>query len=217
MNAAYDAVLAEAQRVRWPEHSVSDVMEHDRQTIDSLGESPRFVWILSRFSTRLVPLGVPCAADCMEPGSIDRQAKVYVYDGGLRAVTTDGAREFLLQQDVVRADVTPQNMVLAVPTYQELIASLPYAARSLPSVRENLRRLYVDEVAACIRYARAAKEPSVWMGLFHQSGHQHIAEFTVSDLAAPLREQYNLHLRNTSRWQYAGCVLVEGDRVSSHH
>ena len=51
---------------------------------------------------------------------------------------------------------------------------------------------------------------------FRIAGSQHIAEWAVSDLRKNHENTINWHGQNTSRWLYAGCLLVDKGRVSIH-
>jgi hypothetical protein len=51
---------------------------------------------------------------------------------------------------------------------------------------------------------------------FRKAGSQYIAEWAVSDMSKPVENSYNWHGQNTSRWLYAGCLLVQDGRVSIH-
>jgi len=51
---------------------------------------------------------------------------------------------------------------------------------------------------------------------FRKAGSQYIAEWAVSDMRKPTKDSYNWHGQNTSRWLYAGCLLVQDGRVSIH-
>jgi hypothetical protein len=51
---------------------------------------------------------------------------------------------------------------------------------------------------------------------FRLSGSQYIAEWSVSDMRKEFKNTMNWHGQNTSRWLYAGCLLVQDGRVSIH-
>jgi hypothetical protein len=51
---------------------------------------------------------------------------------------------------------------------------------------------------------------------FRQAGSQYIAEWAINDLRKEYKERYNWHMQNTSRWLYAGGLLVQDGRVSIH-
>lgn len=51
---------------------------------------------------------------------------------------------------------------------------------------------------------------------FRKSGSQYIAEWAITDLRKEHKELINWHGQNTSRWLYAGCLLVQNGRVSIH-
>jgi len=51
---------------------------------------------------------------------------------------------------------------------------------------------------------------------FRKSGSQYIAEWAVNDYRKEYKNVVNWHGQNTSRWLYAGCLLVQDGRVSIH-
>jgi hypothetical protein len=60
MNAAYAALLAESERVGWPERFQSDLTEHDRASLAERCPTDAFAWVLSQGATYLVfPSPVP--------------------------------------------------------------------------------------------------------------------------------------------------------------
>jgi len=103
-----------------------------------------------------------------------------------------------------------------VATFEELLKSLPVEHKT-EDVIKNLKYWYEREVNLLNDYAKNAKEPSIGLFPFNKSGSQYISEFWVKDLSKPEKDEYNWHLQNTSQWLYAGCILVEDGRVSTHH
>jgi len=73
------------------------------------------------------------------------------------------------------------------------------------------------ELATLLQNAAQAKEPEIVLNEMRVAGSQYIWEFYVNDLACPKGNAMNFHGQNTSQWLYAGCVLLQGGRVSSHH
>jgi hypothetical protein len=60
MNAAYAALLVEAERVGWPERFQTDLTEHDQRTLAERRPTDPFAWVLSNGATYLVfPSAVP--------------------------------------------------------------------------------------------------------------------------------------------------------------
>jgi hypothetical protein len=103
-----------------------------------------------------------------------------------------------------------------VATFQELLDSLPKEAKT-KEVLERLMACYEAEVSLLHQYAGRAKRPSMALLPFTKSGRQYIADFWVNDLGLPKEGKYNWHLQNTSQWLYAGCILIQDGRVSTHH
>jgi hypothetical protein len=112
----------------------------------------------------------------------------------------------------------PKLIRITLPTLGELYGSLPEADRT-PPVRDALQAAYDRELQALLHYALApdCAEPEVILSGWRIAGSQHIAEFAVSDLALPVRQRYNFHGQNTSRWKYAGAIVVQNGEVSTHH
>ena len=104
----------------------------------------------------------------------------------------------------------------AIPTIQQLLDSLPNEVKT-PDIIEQITFFYRKETKLLFDYASEAKEPDVFLLPFKEAGRQFIADFWVNDLSLPVKNQYNWHLQNTSQWLYAGCILVEDGRVSTHH
>lgn len=104
----------------------------------------------------------------------------------------------------------------AIPTIQQLLDSLPNEVKT-PDIIEQITFCYRKETRLLFHYASKAEEPDVFLLPFKEAGRQFIADFWVNDLSLPVKNQYNWHLQNTSQWLYAGCILVEDGRVSTHH
>ena len=101
-------------------------------------------------------------------------------------------------------------VVVNIPSYDELLASLPEAYHT-EKVKQQLRRAWelegsrLNEEAERLR--RDRKTGKAIMRTFSASGAQLLAEFEVNDTTQPQQNQYNWHGQNTSQWIYAGCIL----------
>lgn len=88
-------------------------------------------------------------------------------------------------------------------------------------INENdLRNAFYTEIAHCISYAQQVKNgyATIYMSPeFRIAGTQAILEFTVNSSELPRGDSYNWFGQNTSQWVYAGAIVVEGGRVSTHH
>jgi len=76
------------------------------------------------------------------------------------------------------------------------------------------------ELKYCITRALSAKEGQVVFSDLQvpaESSGQYIMNFEVFDRAKPRSNSYNWHGQNTSQWVYAGCILYQDGRVSTHH
>lgn len=103
-----------------------------------------------------------------------------------------------------------------IATLQELLNSLPDEEKTKEVIRQ-LKTSYEIETGLLHKYASKAGKPSIALLPFTKSGSQYIADFWVNDLGLPKENKYNWHIQNTSQWLYAGCILVQNGRVSTHH
>jgi len=103
-----------------------------------------------------------------------------------------------------------------VVTFEELFNSLPDDQKT-EDVSQKLKFWYEREINFLNEYAKSAQNPSMALLPFFKCGEQYIAEFWVLDLKKPAKNEYNWHLQNTSQWLYAGCILVQNGKVSTHH
>lgn len=110
-----------------------------------------------------------------------------------------------------------------VPTVHEVWNSLPEHVRG----HEEFQRIFNDlcvayamEVGTMLSYAKSAKgEASVTMGIFTGDPRgQLICEVAVNDSGKPFdANAINWHGQNTSRWLYAGAIVYQDGRISTHH
>jgi hypothetical protein len=108
---------------------------------------------------------------------------------------------------------------IRIPTIDEMINFIDNVD-ALPSLADFIETV-AWELAVMVREGAYAKHPVIVM----ESGRkaesygraQYIFEFWVNDMAKPLKNQYNWHLQNTSRWLYAGAICVCEKRISTHH
>jgi len=87
----------------------------------------------------------------------------------------------------------------------------------LPTDKADFWYAVSCELMAMIRCASKARQPSMTLANYRKAGSQYIWEFWVNDLVIPQKDEYNWHSQNTSQWQYAGAILVQDGRVSTHH
>jgi hypothetical protein len=85
----YEALLAEAARVGWPQEYRRDVLVHDRNHCARLDPATPFVWVLRTMGSHLFPIGVRdgvghgaahFAVSCPETFGTER-CRVYTWDG----------------------------------------------------------------------------------------------------------------------------------------
>ena len=86
-----------------------------------------------------------------------------------------------------------------------------------PDDNGELWQAIAYELLTCIKEASYAKEPQINFSVSSKCGSQRIWNFSVNDLSKPREEKYNFHGQNVSQWLYAGCILLEGKKVSRHH
>lgn len=104
---------------------------------------------------------------------------------------------------------TPQ-----IPTISKMMEIIPWKDR--PDCDE-FRKTLAWELAAMAFYAANAKKPQIILDEGRVEGTQYIFEFAVSDLEEPSGDRVNWHGQNTSQWKYAGCILVQNGKISTHH
>ena len=78
-------------------------------------------------------------------------------------------------------------------------------------------RAVAYEIAQLLSYASSVENGQAFFNDMRQAGTQYIWEFGVNDMSRPKGNSFNFHGQNTSQWLYAGCVLLCGGRVSTHH
>ena len=108
-------------------------------------------------------------------------------------------------------------MKASIPKMYNLFESVP--DEDMPQDEELTKfwHALAWELSQMISYAQHAQEPEIVLNPVRIAGTQYIWEFYVNDLAKPRASEYNWHGQNTSQWQYAGCVLLQDGRVSTHH
>jgi len=121
-----------------------------------------------------------------------------------------------------------------IVNFPDLLNQIPEDMRSMPSeytegytCRDEMLDKYLGILA--IMQRETDRENADWkdnggfepvikynFSPFRLSGSQYIAEWAVSDMRKEHTEKINWHGQNTSRWLYAGCLLVQDGRVSIH-
>ena len=115
-----------------------------------------------------------------------------------------------------------------IVSYRDLLASLDPEEQAKLKEEESkpewerygcwtLRSAYQWEVTQLVETAMRCEQPQVVMLSFEKWGRQNVANFWVNDLAKPRSDAVNFHGQNISQWSYAGCILVEDGKVSTHH
>lgn len=125
-----------------------------------------------------------------------------------------------------------------IVNFPDLLKDIPEDMRSMPSeymegytCRDEMLDKYIGIMAIMQRetdrenhawkedrYEDPALAPQIRYSFnpFRLAGSQYIAEWAVSDMRKEYKETINWHGQNTSRWMYAGCLLVQDGRVSIH-
>ena len=98
----------------------------------------------------------------------------------------------------------------------DLLTSLPKSEKT-EKVIEDIKAAYWEEFEKMRRYREKGKKIELSIYPFRHTGNQFIANFEVNDRGKPVTPEYNWHLQDTSQWLYAGCILVQEGRVSTHH
>jgi hypothetical protein len=105
-----------------------------------------------------------------------------------------------------------------ITPFQKLLAQLNEEGENTSDVRYQLLDKYLWEVGRLDSYSEDAKLPDTHLAPFRRGGTQMISEFWVNDLTKeddPSR--INFHGQNISRWVYAGAIVVQDGRVTTHH
>ena len=219
--------------------AATDVLEWDAKTLNELGHEVPFVWHLCDWSTRIASaasLGFPeRVLGIVASHKRDELSRFYKWDGLVLSREED--LDALVQWAEVNEDRNPALFApvekvidFRVVTENQFLYSLPFTVRHMEMAYEwrgknrrvefAVRELYREELDIMVRYAMRCVEPRIFFGPFLKAGgNQWIADFSVSDMARPEKDEYNLHLQNTSQWAYAGAVVCSEDTgdVSSHH
>ena len=106
-------------------------------------------------------------------------------------------------------------MKVDVPHVHEILAAVPEG--DLPKDSAEFWRSVAYEFGQLMRYAQGVKEPAIFFSPGRVAGSQIIWEFYVNDLTVPRADRVNWHGQNVSQWVYAGCILLQNGRVSTHH
>ena len=97
----------------------------------------------------------------------------------------------------------------------QILEFVPAADR--PENESDFWKAVSGELSMLIEYASHAEQPHIFFGTGAKSGGQYLWEFWVSDMVKPLEDKYNWHGQNISQWNYAGAILLQNNRVSTHH
>ena len=73
------------------------------------------------------------------------------------------------------------------------------------------------EIAELLIYSSRLERAHVVFNDMRQAGDQYIWEFYVNDLSKPEGSAYNWQCQNTSQWVYAGGIVLQRGKVSTHH
>lgn len=104
------------------------------------------------------------------------------------------------------------NLQMDLPTREMLLEQVPDDGRS------EFLSAYQREIVYCLEAAFMAIKPYiVFTAACGPADGQIISSFEVRDLSMPLQPSYNWHGQNTSQWVYAGAIVYESGRVSTHH
>lgn len=104
---------------------------------------------------------------------------------------------------------------IEIPEYYTLLKGIPQ--EDYPEKMEDFYSALAYEAFNLMSYAKDAIEPQIVFNPYRKAGSQYIWEFFVNELARPKENSYNFHGQNTSQWLYAGCILLDHNKVSTHH
>ena len=101
-----------------------------------------------------------------------------------------------------------------IPTVKKMMELIPILDR--PDI-DKFRETLIWELVTMAFYAPRAKKPQIILSEGRVAGSQYIFEFAVSDLEKPVENKINWHGQDTSQWCYAGCIMVQDGKISTHH
>ncbi len=102
-----------------------------------------------------------------------------------------------------------------IPENYKMLQGIP--VEDYPVDMAHFWQTVACELREMIVMAAGAAIPSIVMSKWILRGSQYTWEFYVNDLAKPARNETNFHGQNTSRWVYAGAIVLQNNRVSAHH
>jgi hypothetical protein len=106
-------------------------------------------------------------------------------------------------------------MNIEIAPYYELLKGIP--KEDYPEDMERFYCCLAYEYYNLLAYAKECVNPQIVFNQYRKAGTQYIWEFFVNDLSVPRANEYNFHGQNTSQWKYAGCILLDHNKVSTHH
>jgi len=115
---------------------------------------------------------------------------------------------------------------ISIPDIREELKKIPLWANGKDQCRNQFLGCYYGELSRCISEAMRAAQGEVFFSDLEtpkdRSGEddpkrQYIMEFEVFDRAKPRGNSCNWHGQNTSQWVYAGAIVYQDGRVSTHH
>ena len=102
-----------------------------------------------------------------------------------------------------------------IPNVYSLLADVP--EKDQPEDKTLFWKAVAGELSMLIEYASKCADPQIVFSPMRKASSQYIWEFFVNDLVKPKTDAINWHGQNISQWNYAGCVLLQGNKVSTHH
>ena len=98
-----------------------------------------------------------------------------------------------------------------------ILNKVPEADQPKGEEEAKFWRSVAFELSELLKNAAHAQDPQIVFNDFRTAGSQYIWEFYVNDLIKPREDKINWHGQNVSQWNYAGCILLQGGKVSLHH
>lgn len=106
---------------------------------------------------------------------------------------------------------------VSIPQIQTEIDKLPNEGGNY---RAQFLLCFQRELGCCVAQALRAIEGQVVFSdlqILSQKNGQYTMNFEVFDRSKPRENAYNFHGQNISQWTYAGCILYQDGKVSTHH
>lgn len=102
-----------------------------------------------------------------------------------------------------------------LPQVYSMLDDLP--KNDCPENEALFWKAVAGELSMLVEYASKAEIPELVMWDRMKNGEQYIWEFYVNDLSKPRTNSINWHAQNIRQWLYAGAIVLQNGKVTTHH